>query len=292
MKSKYSIAIFHAILAAVLYAISTPASKILLKEMPPMLMASFLYLGAGAGMSFMGIIRHENKKREKEPNLTKKEMPFTIAMVALDIAAPIFLMFGLNLTTAANASLLNNFEIVATALISLFIFNEKITKRLWFAIFLITISSIILSIKDASSFSFSLGSMLVLLACICWGLENNCTRKISSKDPLQIVVIKGFGSGFGSLMIALAFGEQINNMAYIPAVLLLGFFAYGLSIYFYVYAQRELGAAKTSAYYAIAPFVGVGLSFLILGEKPNMQFAIALLIMIAGTYFASTDRRN
>jgi len=257
-----------------------------------MMMASFLYLGAGVGMSLMGIIRHENRRREKEPNLTKKERPYTIAMVALDIAAPIFLMFGLKMTTAANASLLNNFEIVATALIALFIFKEKINKRLWFAIILITLSSIILSVKDANSFSFSIGSVLVLLACVCWGLENNCTRKISTKDPLQIVVIKGFGSGFGSLMLALAFGEQIRNVAYIPAVLILGFFAYGLSIYFYVYAQRELGAAKTSAFYAIAPFVGVMLSFLILGERPDIQFAIALLIMIAGTYFASTDRKT
>ncbi|MCE5175008.1 MAG: DMT family transporter [Bacteroidales bacterium] len=292
MKSKYNIAIIKAILAAVLYAISTPASKVFLKEIPPMMMASFLYLGAGVGMSLMGIIRHENRRREKEPNLTKKERPYTIAMVALDIAAPIFLMFGLKMTTAANASLLNNFEIVATALIALFIFKEKINKRLWFAIILITLSSIILSVKDANSFSFSIGSVLVLLACVCWGLENNCTRKISTKDPLQIVVIKGFGSGFGSLMLALAFGEQIRNVAYIPAVLILGFFAYGLSIYFYVYAQRELGAAKTSAFYAIAPFVGVMLSFLILGERPDIQFAIALLIMIAGTYFASTDRKT
>ncbi|MDP4278385.1 MAG: DMT family transporter, partial [Bacteroidota bacterium] len=130
-------AIFQAILAAALYAISVPASKILLKEIPPMYMAAWLYLGAGTGMTVMGLLRHANRKREKEPNLTRKELPYTVAMVLLDIAAPICLLFGLKLTTAANASLLNNFEIVATALIALVLFRETITKRLWLAIGLI-----------------------------------------------------------------------------------------------------------------------------------------------------------
>lgn len=292
LKSKHNIAIFQAILAAALYAISSPLSKIFLKEIPPMMMAAFLYLGAGIGMSIVGFVRSRRQKERVEAKLTKKELPYTIAMVALDIAAPIFLMFGLKLTTAANASLLNNFEIVATAIIALLFFKESISRRLWIAIVLITLSSIILTVDDASSFSFSIGSILVLMACICWGIENNCTRKLSSKDPLQIVVIKGFGSGIGSLMIALVVGEQVGNMIYIPAVLLLGFVAYGLSIFFYVYAQREIGAAKTSAYYAVAPFIGVALSFLILGEKPTLTFGIALLIMIVGTYLASKDNKG
>jgi Permeases of the drug/metabolite transporter (DMT) superfamily len=291
-RSKQNIAIFQAILAAALYAISSPLSKILLKEIPPMMMAAFLYLGAGIGMAILGFVRKWHRKERVEAKLTKKELPYTVAMVVLDIAAPIFLMFGLTLTTAANASLLNNFEIVATAIIALLFFKEAISRRLWIAIVLITLSSIILTVEDASSFSFSAGSVFVILACFCWGIENNCTRKLSSKDPLQIVVIKGFGSGIGSLITALAVGEQISNMVYIPAVLLLGFVAYGLSIFFYVYAQREIGAAKTSAYYAIAPFIGVVLSFLILGEKPNFVFGIALLIMIAGAYLASTDSKN
>lgn len=289
LKSKHNAAISQAVLAAALYALSSPFSKMLLKEIPPMMMAAFLYLGAGLGMSIIWFIRNKSQKERTELRLTRKELPYTIAMVMLDIAAPIFLMFGLTMTTAANASLLNNFEIVATAVIALSIFKEAINRRLWIAIVLITVSSILLSVEDTSSFSFSIGSIFVILACICWGVENNCTRKISGKDPLQIVVIKGFGSGIGSLTIAFAVGEQINSLTYVPAVLLLGFVAYGLSICFYVYAQREIGAAKTSAYYAVAPFIGVVLSFLILGERPNMLFGTALLIMIAGTYLASTD---
>jgi len=288
MNSKHRIAIFKAILAAAFYAISTPMSKTLLQEIPPMMMASMLYLGAGIGMSIMGILRSRTKKKGQELKLKKDDMPYTIAMVLLDIAAPILLMYGLIRTTAANVSLLNNFEIVATAIVALSVFKEKITQRLWKAIVLITLSSAILTIQDTSSFSFSLGSIFVILACICWAVENNCTRKLSSKDPLQIVVIKGLGSGIGSLIIALAVGEKLTNYSVIPIVLLLGFVAYGLSIYFYVYAQRELGAAKTSAYYAIAPFFGVALSFIFLGETPNALFIIALIIMIIGTYYAST----
>lgn len=254
-------------------------------------MAALLYLGAGIGMSTIGLFRHKTGKVKKEMRLTKKEMPFTVGMVVLDIAAPIFLMIGLTMTTPANASLLNNFEIVATSLIALFIFKEVINKRLWIAIVLITVSSIILSVEDISSFSFSFGSFFVLLASVCWGFENNCTRMLSVKDPLQVVVIKGFGSGLGSLIIAVILKETADNISYIIATLLLGFVAYGLSIFLYVYAQRELGAAKTSAYYAIAPFIGVGLSFIIFLQIPTIVFIIALLIMIVGTYFTSIDSK-
>jgi len=288
---KHNTAVIWAILAAALYAISSPVSKILLEKVPPTMMAGLLYLGAGIGMSIIGFFRYKTGKFKKEMRITKKEMPFTVSMVVLDILAPIFLMIGLTMTTPANVSLLNNFEIVATSLIALFIFKEAISKRLWLAIGLITISSIVLSVEDISSFSFSFGSIFVLLASVCWGFENNCTRMLSVKDPLQVVVIKGFGSGVGSLIISFILKETSTNVAYIFATLLLGFVAYGLSIYLYVYAQRELGAAKTSAYYAVAPFIGVGLSFVIFIQIPTISFVVALLVMIAGTYFATMDSK-
>lgn len=291
LKEKHNSAILLAILAAALYAISSPVSKILLNKVSPTMMAALLYLGAGIGMSIIGFYRKKTGKIKEEMKITKKELPYTVGMVVLDILAPIFLMIGLTITTPANVSLLNNFEIVATSLIALFIFKEVISKRLWIAIILITIASIVLSIEDASSFSFSLGSIFVLFASVCWGLENNCTRMLSVKDPLQVVVIKGFGSGFGSLLISFILKETSTEVFYIIATLLLGFVAYGLSIYFYVYAQRELGAAKTSAYYAIAPFIGVVLSFIIFSDIPTISFIAALLIMIVGTYFASTDNK-
>lgn len=290
LKTKQSMGISCAILAAALYAISCPISKILLKKIPPTTMAGLLYFGAGIGMSIVGLFRSKTGNSEKEMRITKKEMPFVVGMVVLDIAAPIFLMIGLTITTSANVSLLNNFEIAATSLIALFIFKEPISKRLWIAIGLITMASIFLSVENINSFNFSFGSIIVLLAAVCWGFENNCTRMLSVKDPLQIVVIKGFGSGLGSLLISFILKETTTNVVYIIAALLLGFISYGLSIFLYVYAQRELGAAKTSAYYAIAPFIGVGLSFIIFRKMPTSSFVIALIIMMLGAYFASIDK--
>ena len=129
-----------------------------------------------------------------------------------------------------------------------------------------------------------------LLACTCWGLENNCTRSIADKDPLQIVVIKGFGSGAGSLVIALMLWERLPAPGYALGALALGFVAYGLSIRFYIYAQRGLGAAKTSAYYALAPFLGAGLSLVLFRQRPQPYSWAALLLMAVGSWLASTDQ--
>ena len=289
MKSQEKTAIFMAILAAALYALNSPVSKLLLSHIPSTVMAALLYLGAGFGLASVRFIQKCLGKENHEAQLERADLPYTIGMVVLDIAAPIFLMIGLSKTSAANAALLNNFEIVATSLIALLIFNEKISKRLWAAIGFVTLASMILTFEDASSFDFSFGSLFVLAACVCWGFENNCTRSISKKDPLQIVVVKGFGSGFGSLIIAYTIGEKLPQFGYVLGAMVLGFVAYGLSIFFYIYAQRSLGAAKTSAYYAVAPFIGVGLSLIIFKELPSLSFIIALFIMIIGTYLASTD---
>ena len=272
-----------AILAAVFYALNSPLSKLLLQSIPPTMMAAFLYLGAGLGMAVLQAIQ-QKKGTVKEQKLTRKELPYTLGMIFLDIAAPIFLMLGITRTSAASASLLNNFEIVATSLIALLIFKEAISKKLWLGIFLVTLSSIILSLQDAEGLSFSAGSLFVLAACVCWGFENNCTRMLSSKNPVQIVVIKGIFSGLGSLIVSMLLGESFPGVWPLLLALLLGFVAYGLSIVFYIYAQRELGAAKTSAYYAIAPFIGVALSLVIFTEIPSLYFLIALVIMIAGTW--------
>ena len=280
-------AIFFAVLAAALYAISTPASKLLLDHIPSTMLAGFLYLGAGIGMAVFRRARRLSGKEEKELLLSRRDLPFTVCMILLDIAAPVFMMLGLTMTSAANASLLNNFEIVATSLIALIIFKERISPKLWGAIFLITLSSMLLSFEDISSLSFSAGSLLVLGACICWGFENNCTRMLSAKDPAQIVVIKGFFSGSGALIIAIMTGERCGEWLYILFALLLGFTAYGLSIYFYIYAQRYIGAAKTSAYYAVSPFIGTALSLILFRDPPSPAFIAALIIMIIGAWLAA-----
>lgn len=277
-----------AVIAAAFYAINAPVSKVLLDYMPPTLMAGFLYVGAGVGMGVIALVRKATNIKNTEA-FSRSDIPYIIAMILLDIAAPICLMFGLSSTSAASASLLNNFEIAATALIALLVFKERISLRLWFGILFITLSCTILSFDDWSGLQFSFGSLFVLIACVLWGVENNCTRKISSKDPLQIVLLKGIFSGIGSIAVGFVIGEQITVVWSVFAVLGVGFVAYGLSIFFYVYAQRTLGAARTSAYYAIAPFIGTALSLVIFREIPHYTYFIALVLMLVGAWLSSRD---
>ncbi|MFT4147074.1 MAG: DMT family transporter [Mobilitalea sp.] len=293
MKNKnYNISIVCAFLAAVFYAICAPISKLLLSEIPAAMMAALLYLGAGIGMSIISI-NHRFKKVKAEISLSKNDLPYIIGMILLDIVAPIFLMLGLSLSSPANVSLLNNFEIVTTSLIALIIFKEFISRRVWLGIILVTIASIILSLDEINTITLSYGSIFVILACICWGFENNCTKMLSKKDPMQIVIVKGLGSGMGALLISFLLNEISTNIIYIILTLVLGFVSYGLSIYFYVSAQRELGAARTSAYYAIAPFIGVAISFIIFKEKLTLSFILSFIIMIIGTYLISTvEKKN
>ena len=286
--NKKVLAIFFAILAAGLYAINVPLSKLLLNYIEPTMMASYLYLGAGLGI---GIVFFITQRKEKNTNekITKNDMPYVLGMIILDIIAPILLMFGLLDSVSSNASLLNNFEIVCTSLIALLVFKETVSSKMWIAIFLITTSSFVLSVENITTFKFSWGAILVLLATLCWGLENNCTKKLSDKNTYHIVFLKGIFSGLGSLMVAICLKEKFASLQYLILTLLLGFVAYGLSIFFYIKAQGIIGASKTSAYYSIAPFIGTLLSFVIFDEKPTWSYYIGLGIMLLGTAIVVTD---
>ena len=262
----------------------------MLQVVPPTMVAAFLYIGAGIGMGAMMIIRLKSKRLSHEERLHRRDIPYALAMVLLDIAAPILMMYGLKTCTASNTSLLNNFEIVATAIIALVFFGEAVGCRLWIAIAFVTVASILLSLDGGSlgeAFTFSQGSLLVLGATVCWGLENNCTRQIADRDPMQIVTIKGFGSGFGALAIAFSIGEHLPQWQRLAVIILLGYVSYGLSIYCYTYAQRGIGAAKTSTYYALAPFIGAFISILLLGEPITVLFIVATVVMALGCWIAA-----
>lgn len=280
-------AILYAFLAAVFYAVSTPCSKLLLQNITATFMAGFLYLGAGTGIGIMYLFHYKNE--DKSERLAKCDFIYAFGMIVLDIFAPIFLMIGIKYGSASNASLLGNFEIVATTLIALLIFKESVTRRLWIAVGAIVVASAFLTFEDAGGFDFSYGSLFVLLAASCWGLENNCTRKISNKSTYEIVTLKGFCSGIGSIAIALITGEDIPDLKYVFPAMFLGFVAYGLSIFTYIRAQRHLGAAKTSAYYAVAPFIGSFLGFLLLREQIRIKYLIGLGFMVIGSILVVAD---
>ena len=284
--------VLRAVAAAALYGLSSPVSKLLLNGVSSMMMAAMLYLGAGIGMLVLSGLGNKNQGSLKEARLSRADFPLASGVIALDIVAPILMMTGLKLTTSSNAALLGNFEIVATSVIAMVIFKEAIGRRLWASLLLITLASFILTFKFDGSFDFSVGSALVLLACMSWGLENNFTRMLSLKNPVHITVIKGLGSGVGALLIAVIAGEATWNHLYNIGAMVLGFFSYGLSIFLYVSAQRDLGAARTSAYYAVAPFIGVGLSFIIFGVPLTVSFFIAFAVMVFGAYLAVSENHS
>lgn len=276
--------ILSAVLAALLYALSTPFLKLTLTVVEPVFLAGLLYLGAGVGMLMICMFTKESMP------FAKKQYPYVIGMILLDVLAPILLLYGLRLSVAENAALLNNFEIVATSVFAFFIFKEKISIRLRYAIVIITIASILLSVNNLqSSLSFSFGSVLIILATMVWGLENNFTRNLSDNSPIKITAIKGIFSGLSSILLAYFFNQMTWDVSLILLSMLLGFITYGLSIMFYIYAQRSLGASKTSSFYALAPFLGAGISILIFNDTPQLNFYIALVLMIWGIVLITID---
>lgn len=281
-----------AILAAALYGISAPVAKVLLTKLSAYVMAAFLYLGAGLGMALIKALQKARRQagtERQEASIPRREWPYVVGMILLDIAAPILLMLGLTQAAAGTAALLNNFEIVVTSILALLLFKEAVGRRMWLAIGLITVATVILSLSPGAELTWSPGALLILLACAAWGLENNCTRMLSLSDPIEIVMIKGFGSGIGALLVTVLTGHWQFDLGYGLMALLLGFVAYGLSIFFYIYAQRDLGAARTSAYYAAAPFIGVLASWIFLREPLTLNFGLGLLVMLIGTYFAVSE---
>ena len=288
MSSRTGRFVAAAFLAACLYALSTPCSKALLANVAPNMMAALLYLGAGVGMAALTAARAAvGRGPSAEAPLERADAPYVAAMVLLDVAAPILLMAGLSHAAPENVALLNNFEIVATAVIALLAFQERVAARTWAGIAVITVSCALLSLEGEAALSFSSGSLLVLGACLCWGVENNCTSRLSQRDPAQVVIVKGLGSGAGALAVALVAGDALPAPPDALAALLLGFVAYGLSIFFYVYAQRGLGAARTSAYYAVNPFIGAVLSLVLFKTVPGPAFLLALALMALGAWLVT-----
>lgn len=285
MKSSRIIPVVQALLAAFLFGASAPLSKLLLGETSPVLLAALLYLGSGFGLLCVKLMEKTVHAEQKEARLARSDWPWLVgAILAGGVIAPIMLMISLRHAPAATASLLLNFEGVATTLIAAIVFKEAIGRHAWWAIGLITLASILLSTDFTNQWGFSLSALGVLAACIMWGIDNNLTRNISAKDPLVIVIVKGLGAGLVSLIIAVALGNTFPSPGVTLLALLLGSLSYGLSIFLFVYAMRGLGAGRTSALFGTAPLAGILLSFLIFREIPGIFFFIALLVIASGAY--------
>ncbi|OPY67338.1 MAG: EamA-like transporter family protein [Syntrophorhabdus sp. PtaU1.Bin002] len=287
--------VMNALISACLFGISAPLAKAFLAEIEPVMMASFLYLGSGLGLVVAMLVQGAvSEKSHIEARLDQHDLPWLLgATLSGGIAAPIALMLGLKHTPAATASLLLNFEGTATVLIAAIVFREAMSPRIWTAVVLVTLASILLSLETKGEFGFSPGAFGVVCACVLWGIDNNLTRHISSKDPITIVMVKGIIAGIFSLIVALIVrGDSMPGLMLVGLSLLTGFVCYGLSIVFFIRAMRTLGSARTSAYFASAPFIGAAVSFVIFRESLNMFFTISVPFMVLGVILLFNEKHS
>lgn len=292
-----------ALFSAALFGISTPLAKLMLGWLPPLYMASLLYLGMGLGLGIWSRLTHS---RSRQTTLTRDELPYLVLAISCGgVLALICLMFGLQGSEATTASLLLNLEGVFTALLAWFCFKENCDNRIVSGMMLITIGGIILSFSSAASATASEATgaaisphcLLVALACLAWAADNNFTRNISSLDVRQLGMIKGLVAGsvnFGLAMLIsppTAFVPQAIVTILLPA-LILGFLAYGLSLVLYIRALRLLGAARTSAYFSTAPFLGALVSIFLLHEGVGLPFFVAAFAMSCGVYLHLSENHE
>lgn len=287
-------AVMQALVAAALFGASAPFAKLLLGEVEPISLAACLYLGSGFGvLLFKMIQRAHASPTEQEARIKRSDWGWLAGSVmAGGVAGPIVLLFSLRITPAATASLLLNFEGVATTIIAALVFKESISRFTVASIVCITLASIVLSWSLDGQWGLSVGALGVLAACVLWGIDNNLTRSISAKDPLTIVLVKGLGAGTFSLILTLLLGNALPPLNVALGAMLLGSISYGLSIVLFIRAMRGLGAARTSALFGAAPFAGVLLAFVLLRESLGIQFWIALPLVLLATLLLMNEKHS
>lgn len=289
MKSKNLIYILQALLAALFFGASAPVAKLLLGNIAPIFLASFLYLGSGTGIALTKLAQPGGK----EAGIHRADVKWLAgAIIAGGVLAPIVLMVSLQNTPASTASVLLNFEGVGTTLLAWLFFKEAISRRAWMAISVITLAGIFLSTDFSGNFGLSPGSLGIIIACVLWGADNNFTRNISGKDPLVIVAWKGLVAGSFSFILARALGNPFPSIPTIFGALTLGFLSYGLSTMLFIRSMRGLGAARTSALYGTAPLAGVLLSIFMFGEFPTIFFIIAAVLMVGGALLLINEEHS
>ncbi len=242
----------YALVSATFFGISTPLSKVLIGEISPVFLVSFLYLGTALGMTILGkILKSGTSPLQGEARVRAHDIPWLVlAILAGGVIAPILLMSSLIITPAATASLLLNFEGVTTLFIAFIVFQESVGRRIWIAFGIITFASILLTWNPYPAFGLSVGAAGILLACVFWGIDNNATRNISGKDPVTVVALKGFFAGITAMILAILGHAPIPGISISITAMILGFLCYGVSMVLFIRALRELGAARTGAYYS------------------------------------------
>ena len=287
--------LFYIIISAACFGISPPLAKLLVTDIPPVALAGLLYTGAFLGLSLYSI---GQKLFSAAPDATTaslrgKDIPWLAAATLFGgIIAPISLMFGLRLTSGFSTSLLLNLEGVATAVIAVLFFKENAGKRLWWALVCMTTAGVFLA-WDPNQGEFNLsGPLMILLSMVCWGIDNNVTRHISARDPIQIALIKGLFSGATSLLLAYLLGMRIPWNVNIILAILLGGLSYGISLVFFIKALEGLGSFRTGLFFSLAPFIGAVTSLVLLREWIGWVMFPAAGLMIAGLWLMIAERHE
>jgi drug/metabolite transporter (DMT)-like permease len=277
---------FLALGSAFLFGASTPIAKLLLGIADPLLLAGLLYLGSGAGLALLKIGgRFLGLGRSEAPLRACDLLWLALVVLFGGILGPASLMWGLTVTPASTGSLLLNTEGLATMAIAWLVFRENVDRRIFFGAMAILAGAVLLSWPGAGGGTeLSWGSMLIVLACISWGIDNNLTRKLSAADPLQIAMIKGLAAGAVNFTMALGHGAPLPGSTTLVAAAAVGFFGYGISLVLFVLGLRHLGAARTGAYFSTAPFIGAALALPLYGETPTLTLVGAALLMGIGVY--------
>jgi drug/metabolite transporter (DMT)-like permease len=288
-------AAFAALLAAALFGATTPLAKTLLGSLSPFMVAGLFYLGSGIGLA-IGILaqrlRRTTGEQENESRIQSAELPWLVGAIAAGgVAGPALLMFGLSTTPAATSSLLLNLEGVFTAVIAWVVFHENVDLPIFLGMAAIVAGGVALSWQPGSD-GVSVGALLVAAACVAWAIDNNLTRKVSTNDAMVIACLKGLVAGSVNLGIALLLGAHLPGAGKMAAAMLIGFAGYGVSLVLFVVALRNLGTARTGAYFSVAPLFGVALSLILWPEMPPLLFWVAAALMALGIWLHIRERHE
>lgn len=293
MKAWQDRGVISALLAAMLFGASTPLAKLLLGEITPLLLASVLYLGSGIGLLVWLALRRFLQRAPAATSLTASDYLWLAAAVAAGgVIAPVLLVFGLVRTDAAAASLMLNLEGALTAAIAWLAFRENVDRRVFLGMAIIVAGGVLLSWQEVPRAGGVAGLLLIAAACLAWAIDNNLTRRVSGGDAATIATAKGLVAGTVNLALALGLGAELPPLTPLAAAGLVGFLGYGVSLVLFIIALRHLGAARTGAYFSVAPFFGAALAIAVLGEETTMLFWVAGALMALGVWLHVSERHE
>lgn len=281
--------ILYGLTSAVLFGVSTPLAKTLVGTVPPLLLAGLLYAGAGVGMTVLLGVRHFGSTQPVNLPAPGDWKWLAGAVVLGGVFGPVALMYGLTTTPASSASLLLNLEAVFTALLAWFLFRENFDRRIAVGMMAIVAGGLLLAWSPVEAGRSLSGPLLIGLACLCWALDNNLTRKVSASDAFGIVALKGVVAGAVNTGLALALGYTLPPLPIIGAAAAVGFVGYGVSLVLFVLALRHLGTARAGAYFSVAPFFGAALALVIQGDAVTWQLVVAGALMALGVWLHLTE---